>query len=98
MQPVARLGDRTMGSCSVHGGGIGGTITSASPTITVNNIPAARLGDQVTADCGHTATIISAGMNTDPNNVGGIARLGDQVGNSPYTAQIVSASPTVNAN
>lgn len=98
MQPVARLGDRTMGSCSVHGSGIGGTISSASSTITVNNIPAARLGDTVDADCGHVATIISAGMNTDPNNKGGIARLNDQVGNSPYTATIVSASSTVKAN
>lgn len=98
MKFVARLGDKTIGSCEEHGDDIQGTIITASADITANNKPVARLGDKVLAECGHISTIITAGMKTNPNNKGGIARLGDQVGDSPYTAIIITSSTNVTAN
>lgn len=96
---VARLGDRTFGTCTAHITPIqtGGTITSGSSTIIVNDKPCARLGDTVTADCGHVSKIISASGDVigDPEPV---ARLGDNVGDGPYTAEIITASEDVFAN
>jgi uncharacterized Zn-binding protein involved in type VI secretion len=89
---VARLDDQTMGSCSVHGGNIGGKIISASADVITNNRGVARLGDKVKADCGHEAVIITASPTKFANNRG-VARLDDEVGDSPYTAHIITASP-----
>lgn len=87
---VARLGDRTQGVCSVHGPQ-GGTITTASTNSFVNDRGIARLGDAVTADCGHVSAIITASENSKVNERG-IARLADAVGGGPYTATIITAS------
>ena len=89
---TARLDDKTLGSCSVHGNNIGGKIVSASGDTTVNGRGVARLDDKVKADCGHEAIIITASPNTSANNRG-IARLDDKVGDSPYTGRIITASP-----
>jgi len=89
---IARLNDQTMGDCSVHGSNIGGKITSASPNVIVNNRGVARLGDKVLADCGHESEIITASPGRSANQRG-VARLNDEVGNSPYTAKIITASP-----
>ena len=89
---IARLNDQTMGNCSEHGNDIGGKITSASPNVTANSRGVARLGDKVLADCGHEAVIITASPTVSANQRG-VARLSDQVGNSPYTAKIITASP-----
>ena len=48
-QPIARIGDRTDGTC-YHPShlvplGVGGTIITGSPNVFTNNIPTARLGD-----------------------------------------------------
>ena len=88
---VARLGDTTMGSCLVHGGGISGVITSGSPTVTVNDLPVARLTDSVLASCGHVAQIVSSSVTVTANGLG-VARVGDAVGASPYTATIITGS------
>lgn len=92
MRGVARLGDKTIGGCAVHGPGIGGTITSASPDVICNGKGVARLGDQVTADCGHVSQIITASY-TVITNGRGTARLSDSVAGSPYIATIITASP-----
>ena len=89
---IARLNDQTMGNCTEHGNDIGGKITSASPNVSINNRGVARLGDKVLADCGHEATIITASPSITANQRG-VARLDDQIGDSPYTAKIITASP-----
>ena len=92
MRGAARLNDKTIGDCEIHGSDIKGKIISASPDIEVNERGLARLGDKVQAECGHVAEIISASSSEDPNEKRGTARLNDKVGNSPYTAKIISAS------
>lgn len=88
----ARLGDRTIGTCSCHKNPItvGGTIVTASTDTVANNMGVARLGDTVLADCGHTGIIVSASEVTITNNRG-TARLGD-VTDGCYVATIITAS------
>jgi hypothetical protein len=89
---VARLGDKTLGSCSVHGNNIMGTIITASTTTTTaNGLPVARLTDMVLAECGHESKIITASPTVTDGKLG-VARLNDKVGASPYEARIISAS------
>lgn len=95
-RPVARLGDRTEGTCAVHGRQ-GGTIITASTDVSINQRGIARLNDQVEADCGHIAYIIT-GSDDVPTNQRPTARLNDQVGNSPYEAIIISGSEDTNLN
>jgi uncharacterized Zn-binding protein involved in type VI secretion len=95
-RPIARLNDRTTGTCS-HPSHIvpitvGGRITTASTDMSVNNRGIARLHDQVTTDCGHVSYIITASGNTSVNNRPA-ARLNDRVGNGPYEATIITGSP-----
>lgn len=97
MALVARLGDKCVGTCSVHGPDIIGTIITASGNVNVNGLAVARLGDKVLANCGHIATIITAASKTDSNSRLGTARLGDTVGASPYEGIIITASTNVNA-
>ena len=94
-RPIARLNDRTDGTCS-HSSHpvpirVGGTITTASDDMSVNNQGIARLHDQVTTDCGHVSYIITASENTGVNNRPA-ARLHDRVGRGPYSATIITAS------
>lgn len=100
MTGIARLGDRTLGTCTAHSSPItvGGAIVTASGDTFVNNLPSARLGDKVLADCGHTGLIVTASPTVDDNSRGGVARLGDMIGAGPYTAKIVSASGDAIAN
>jgi hypothetical protein len=51
----------------------------------------------VLANCGHTAIILTAAPATFANNLL-VARLGDNVGASPYEGIIITASPDVNAS
>lgn len=92
---LARLGDRTWGTCRDPSHQqpitIGGQIISASPDSSINNRGAARLGDLVQSDCGHISRIITC----DPeiaSNGRGQARLGDRVGEGPYDAIIITGS------
>lgn len=95
MRGLARVGDRTFGTCFCHPTpiSVGGTIIVGSSDTFTNNLPQARLGDTVQADCGHTGTIISASSTVFCNNLG-VARLGDST-TGCYVATIVSASPDV---
>ena len=87
----ARFGDRTLGTCAIHGSGIGGTIVTASPDKIVNGRGCARIGDIVLADCGHTSKIIT-GSPTTLVNGRLCARLSDRTDGSPYRATIMTAS------
>lgn len=97
MTGVARLGDRTLGTCSVHGDNIQGTIVTASGDTMVNGKPTARLGDRVVADCGHVALIVTASPSVNANGRG-TARLGDLVGADEYIGRIITASTNTNAS
>ena len=100
---VARVGDRTSGRCyhSSHAPNDSvpaeGTITTGSPTIVVNDRKAARLGDTVTTECGHTGVIITASTDVIGDEPP-IARINDKVGAGDYIAIIMEASPDVFAN
>ena len=94
MRHVARLGDRTVGTCSVHSGTIGGTIITASEDVKANSLGVARLGDLVQADCGHIAYVITAAHLTQANSRG-YARLSDLVQGPEYKGTIVTCSPDV---
>lgn len=93
---VARLGDKTHGTCShpshVPPIEVGGTIITASGTVYANNKPVARLGDTVLTDCGHTSIIITSDPDAVSEGHGGSARLGDLIGAGPYSAKIITAS------
>lgn len=93
MRGLARVGDRTIGTCVCHDTPItvGGTIVMGSPDTFTNNLPQARLGDTVRADCGHTGKIVTASPTVFANYLG-VARLGDQTSGC-YNATIVTASP-----
>lgn len=100
MVGIARKDDTTMGTCynPVHDPPLvtGGSITTASEDVTANGKGVARLGDTVTADCGHTGKIISAsGTITTAGKELNVARLNDSVGDGDYIATITSASTTV---
>ena len=92
---VARIGDRTQGTCFCHPVpiSVGGTIVTGSDDTLADNLPVARLGDTVQADCGHTGTIVTASDVTVCNNLG-VARLGDST-TGCYVATIVTASSDV---
>lgn len=97
---VARLNDSTLGTCShpSHAPRTAtGKIITASGNVNVNNRPTARLGDTVLTDCGHTSVIITASGTVGSTSERGVqvARLGDQIGNGPYSAVIVTASGNV---
>lgn len=94
MRGVARLGDRTIGSCVVHGPNVGGTIVTASGDVIANDKGVARLADSVRADCGHFALIITCAATCVANDRG-VARLNDLVKGPEYSGQIISASTDV---
>ncbi len=94
---VARLGDRTIGACSIHGAPMGGLIITASSDVVANDRGVARLGDIVLADCNCVSNIITA-ASTVITNDRGTARLQDRVAGASYTAVIVTGSPDVNVD
>lgn len=96
---IARVGDRTTGTCSAHIVPIttGGTITTGSGTVTCEGPAVARLGDAVELDCGHMSAITSASSSVTADGLG-VARIGDEVAQSPYNGTIISAAGVVSAN
>ena len=96
MRGVARLGDRTHGTCfhPSHNPPLvtGGTIITGSPDDLTNEKLTARLGDKVLTDCGHIAEIITGSPSVITNDKL-TARLADKVDNgAPYKATIITAS------
>ena len=72
---TARLNDITTGVCSFHGPQKG-KITSSASTVIIEGEPDARVGDVVTANCGHTGTIDSNGITVIVEGAS-TARIGD---------------------
>lgn len=96
MRGIARLNDKTIGTCALHGPGISGTIITASSKYYANGRQVARQGDKVKASCGHTAEIITYASRHNVDSRDGTARLNDKVGNSPYVGRIITASGNTN--
>lgn len=90
MKPLARKGDKTVGTCKIHGPQSGRIITG-KPTVKVNGSIVATIGDTVQANCGHTGTIVTGNM-TDINVSAPAARLGDSF-TGVYSGTIVQGSP-----
>lgn len=95
---IARLNDRTQGTCFCHTIpiAVGGTIVTASTDTFCNDRGVARDGDTVLADCGHTGTIVTHSADTFCNGRG-VARLNDTT-TGCYVATIVTASGDSNCN
>ncbi|MGQ8775423.1 PAAR domain-containing protein [Serratia sp. NA_112.1] len=68
MQPAARIGDAIS-----HGG----AITSGSPNVFINGIPAGVVGISVAACSLHGASVVASGSGTVFINGSPAARLGD---------------------
>lgn len=97
MRNVARLNDKTFGTCCHpdHKGCVpmrGRVITGSSDTF-CNNRSVARLNDIVVPDCGHDRAPIVTGSNTVFTNSRGTARINDNVQGKYYSAVIVTGSP-----
>lgn len=92
-RPIARIGDRTIGTCFAHDPPItvGGTIVSGSSNKTTNTKPTARIGDKVRTDCGHTGEIVSGSPSLTADNKL-VARIGDKV-SGIYVGEVVTGSP-----
>ena len=75
---IARVGDTTHGTCYRHTKPItvDGTITTGANGFTGDGKALARVGDTVTASCGHTG-IINSGASKATCNGRPIARVGD---------------------
>jgi len=93
MQPAARVGDAGLPHCTAY------VIATGSPTVFINNRPAARLGDVSTLHkkpggktcIPHVATIVT-GSSTVFINGQPAARVGDALLDCTV---IISGSPTV---
>lgn len=92
MSNIAKLGDIAIGVCYAHEHPIRvtGIICSGSPNVNCNNMNAARIGDVVIFNCGHSGTIVTGSGTVSANNLP-LARIGDIV-KGPMVATIVSGS------
>jgi uncharacterized Zn-binding protein involved in type VI secretion len=94
MRGVARLGDRTFGTCYHPSHNppkkVGGEITTASSDDLTNNRGTARLGDSILSDCGHPSEIVT-GSSSVMVDFRGVARIGD-LGSGVYKCEIITGS------
>lgn len=103
---VARLGDKTTGTCyhPSHPAPVKveGTIITASSIEKAEGQGIARLGDLVLTSCGHYGKIVTASeanvKSTDRNGSNLVARVGDKVdGMAPYKAIIITGASKVSS-
>jgi len=94
MAAVARTTDSTFGICYTHNPplSIGGSITGGSGSSYADGLAVARVGDTVTAGCGHTGNIDS-GAGTTYDEGKAVARNGDPFSGT-YVGNITSGSGT----
>lgn len=98
MGSCARRGDSTIGVCSDQshpGQTFHGTIVGGSSLVTIEGKGAARVGDLVLSDCGHTGIIVTGTTKTTVEGLG-MAREGDTF-TGVYSGTIVESSHTVEA-
>lgn len=73
-KPAARLGDRSTG----HGSCAPQTATSGSDNVSINNLPAHRVGDTWSQHCDHIGRLASGSSNVTVNNRPA-GRVGDPI-------------------
>lgn len=93
MPKDARIGDRTTGTCDIHGPNILGRVKTGSPSVETDEPPQARVDDIVLGDCGHEGIIITGSPTVEVEGKKK-ARLGDLF-EGIYTGEIIEGSPTV---
>jgi uncharacterized Zn-binding protein involved in type VI secretion len=94
MTAFARKDDRTTGTCyhpsHLEPISIGGKITGSAAKTVIENKLAARVGDEVTSDCGHKGKIILASGNILAEGKR-LARAGDPF-SGDYVGTIVGSA------
>lgn len=110
MPEVSRVGDSIYGITSGEHSGhlephsplpITGNITSGSPDVYINSIPAATVGSstiEYDGCCGSNTGVIAVGSSTVFVNGKPLARVGDALSPHNGTAIVNSGSANVNAN
>ena len=93
MPQAARLSDQTTGFCAIHRSVQGGQISGGSATVFANGLPRARMGDTVTANCGHTGTLVRCSTTVLVDGLPA-ARVGDTFSGT-YSGTVVTGSLTV---
>lgn len=80
MQGLSRVGDIWAGVCFCHKDPVpmAGPIMTGSPSVSINNRPAARRGDLVIGYCGHVGFIVGSSTDTEID-YRGAGRIGDPV-------------------
>lgn len=95
MLGIARINDIAQGICYCHRRrpiATSGIIISGSGVCIVDGMGAARIGDIVLANCGHTGTIITGSGVAFADYIG-LARISDSVSGC-FVATIVTGSGT----
>lgn len=93
---VARETDQTQGNCSAHDGNPSrnGTVGPCSQSVVlVNGLKCARIGDIVTASCGHTGVITTGALKVYVQGIL-VATYGSFF-TGTYYGTIIGGSPTV---
>lgn len=96
MPNISRIGDKTIGTCKIHGPNISGEITTGSSNTFAESSNVAKIGDTVTGSCGHTG-IINSGSDDVYCNGNKVARIDDTF-DGVYSGTIISGASTVKAN
>lgn len=101
--PIATEGYLFSGTCSSHDSprSVSGVIIAGTgnPTTLVNGVPAALIGSQVLADCGHTGIITTGSTQCAAGGIG-LALVGSIVGagSGNVTGTITGPPPGVTPN
>lgn len=90
---LARLGDSTVGLCSIEDATVGGSIVGASGNVFANGIGVARVGDPTLDVFGHPSTI-TGGRGDVIVNGSSAAKIGSPH-SGVYVGSVTSASPNV---
>ena len=95
MAELARIGDVGIGYCTGHNGTIqmSGHIVTGAATIIGEGSNAARIGDIVVGNCGHTGIIVT-GSSTVIGEASGLARIGDRF-QGTFSGTIVTGAATI---
>ncbi len=93
---IARLDDATFGYCSSHAASYPGKITSSAANSKCEAKKIARIGDEVTSNCGHKGTINQGSADVTCEGAG-VAHLGDSF-TGVYSGTITGAAAASKAS
>lgn len=93
MPNAARFSDQTVGVCAAHRSPQGGTISTSAQTVKAGSLGRARATDTVTANCGHTGTLVPGSLTVLVEGLPA-ARVGDAFVGT-YSGTVAMGLPTV---